>query len=216
MIAASLRDARASLLADTTLRGVAFGEALADVLDRTLREFVRGRRWQDARRARGARLVCTPRAVPGSDIDVLLLHDAKGRGLPAVRDLAERIWYPLWDAGFVTGHGTRTVKDSIALADEDIDALTAFLDAHHIAGDEELTDELVTRGRQLAQRRGRRLLTQLTEASELRRVRPGLVAEMLEPDLKDGGGGLRDIQSLAWAGDALGAPGLLGLEARGS
>jgi [protein-PII] uridylyltransferase len=215
MIAASLRDARASLLADTSLRGVGFGEALADVLDRTLRELFDdvGGKTRVALVALGSyarRELC-----PGSDIDVLLLHDAKGRALPAVRDLAERIWYPLWDAGFVTGHGTRTVKDSMALADEDIDALTAFLDAHHIAGNEELTDELVTRGRQLAQRRSRRLLTQLAEASALRRVRPGLVAEMLEPDLKDGGGGLRDIQSLAWAGDALGAPGLLGLEARG-
>jgi [protein-PII] uridylyltransferase len=215
MIAASLRDARASLLADTTVRGAAFGEAMADVLDRTLTELFEdvGGRTRVALVALGSyarRELC-----PGSDVDVLLLHDAKGRSLPAVRDLAERIWYPLWDAGLVTGHGTRTVKDSIALADEDIDALTAFLDAHHIAGDADLTDELVTRGRQLAQRRSRRVLTQLAEASELRRVRPGLVAEMLEPDLKDGGGGLRDIQSLGWAGDALGAPGLIGLEARG-
>ena len=146
MIAASLRDARASLLADTTRRGAAFGEALADVLDRTLRELFEdvGGKTRVALVALGSyarRELC-----PGSDVDVLLLHDAKGRGLPAVRDLAERIWYPLWDAGFVTGHGTRTVKDSIALADEDIDALTAFLDAHHIAGAEDLTDELVTRG----------------------------------------------------------------------
>ena len=122
MIAASLRDARASLLADTTRRGVAFGEALADVLDRTLRELFEdvGGKTRVALVALGSyarRELC-----PGSDVDVLLLHDAKGRGLPAVRDLAERIWYPLWDAGFVTGHGTRTVKDSIALADEDIDA----------------------------------------------------------------------------------------------
>ena len=152
---------------------------------------------------------------PGSDVDVLLLHDVRSKHRGAVKQLAERCWYPLWDAGFVTGHGMRTVKESLALADEDLDALTSFLDGRTIAGDATLTDELIAKGRQLASRRATRVLTQLADASDLRRIRPGLVSEMLEPDVKEGGGGLRDLHALEWGAYALGAPGLRGLEARG-
>ena len=60
--------------------------------------------------------------------------------------MTEQLWYPLWDAGFVTGHGARTVKDSIALADDDIDALTSFLDVRVLAGSSELAVELRTQG----------------------------------------------------------------------
>jgi [protein-PII] uridylyltransferase len=154
---------------------------------------------------------------PGSDIDVLLVHTRRGRrSAEAVRAMTEQLWYPLWDAGFVTGHGARTVKESIALADNDIDALTALLVLRHVAGDASLTAELERCARELARRRRERLLRALSDAAALRRLRPGPVAEMLEPDLKDGAGGLRDAQSLEWAGWAFGAPGGVGaLVARG-
>ncbi|HEV7525334.1 MAG TPA: [protein-PII] uridylyltransferase [Acidimicrobiia bacterium] len=145
---------------------------------------------------------------PGSDVDVILVHNLKGRrSVDTVRAMTERLWYPLWDAGFVTGHGARTIKESIALADDDIDALTALLDVRVIAGARELGAELERKARELAQRRRNRVLKVLVDASDHRRSRPGAIAEMLEADLKEGGGGLRDVQSFEWGGWALGAPG---------
>ena len=151
---------------------------------------------------------------PGSDVDVLLVHAVRGKSRAGVRELAEQCWYPLWDAGFVTGHATRTIKESLALADEDIDALTALVQVRHLAGDESLTSALTDKSRQLAFRRGSRMLRQLADASDLRRYKPGAVAEMLEPDLKEGAGGLRDIHALDWAGFALGVDGIAGLRQR--
>ncbi|HEY5076355.1 MAG TPA: [protein-PII] uridylyltransferase, partial [Acidimicrobiia bacterium] len=132
----------------------------------------------------------------------------RGRGgADAVRSTTEQLWYPLWDAGFVTGHGARTVKESIALADDDLDALTALLDVRVIAGERDLAEELERKVRDLAARRRGRVLPVLADTADLRRQRPGAIAEMLEPDLKEGAGGLRDVQSFEWAGWALGAPG---------
>lgn len=215
MVVASLRDARASLLADTGLRGAAFGRAYAELLDITLRKLYappasRARVALVALGSYGRRELC-----PGSDIDVMLLYDAKARALPAVRELAEALWYPLWDASLVTGHATRTVKESLALAADDLDALTAIIEARHLTGDATLTRELVERGRRLVVRRRDRVIDALAGAAERRRVHPGPVAEVLEPDLKAGAGGLRDIQALEWGGYALGEAGLTGLIARG-
>jgi [protein-PII] uridylyltransferase len=144
---------------------------------------------------------------PGSDVDAILVHDGRA-DIAAVTD---RLWYPLWDAGFVLGHATRTKKEAVALADRDLDALTALLDARRVAGDDHLFLDLVARIHDLAQRRRGRLVRDLRSALESRREKFGLVSEMLEPNLKDGGGGLRDLQSLAWAGWTLGEPG--GLDA---
>jgi [protein-PII] uridylyltransferase len=140
---------------------------------------------------------------PGSDVDVVLVHD----GREDIASVADRLWYPMWDAGFVLGHATRTKKEAVALADRDLDALTALLDARLVAGDGDLFVDLVTRIRDLAQRRRGRLVGELQSAVEARREKFGLVAEMLEPNLKDGGGGLRDLQSLSWAGWTVGEPG---------
>jgi [protein-PII] uridylyltransferase len=140
---------------------------------------------------------------PGSDVDVVLLHD----GAADVAELAERLWYPLWDAGFVLGHAINTVKQEVALAERDLHSLTAMLDARLVTGDPEVFADLVRRIRGLAQRRRARLLDNLQSAADARRERFGLLAEMLEPDLKDAGGGLRDLQSLSWAGWTLGEPG---------
>ncbi|HET9729732.1 MAG TPA: DUF294 nucleotidyltransferase-like domain-containing protein, partial [Acidimicrobiia bacterium] len=212
-----LRASRDELLRDETRRGRAFGVALARLLDTELRAA-----FEDG--LPGARVALLAlgsyarrELCPGSDVDVLLVHEVRGRrDQAALRKLAERLWYLLWDAGFVTGHGTRTVKESLALADEDLNALTALLDVRTIAGDETLGTELEGKTHVLAQRRQGRLLRQLADASELRRVRPGAVAELLEPDVKDGAGGLRDAHALDWAGWALGEPGgIAALRARG-
>jgi len=140
---------------------------------------------------------------PGSDVDVVLLHD----GAAHVREVAERLWYPLWDAGFVLGHAINTVKQEVALAEGDLHSLTAMLDARLVAGDAELFADLVGRIRGLAERRRARLLDNLRSAADARREKFGLLAEMLEPNLKDAGGGLRDLQSLSWVGWTLGEPG---------
>ena len=208
MISARLREARAALVADVSLRGRAFGAAIAAALDRALVEAftavdARGEVAVVALGSYARRELC-----PGSDVDVLLVHNLRGRRrADQVRDLTERLWYPLWDAGFVTGHGARSVKESVALADDDLDALTALVEVRHIAGAIDLTVELERKARELAVKRQTRMLRSLLDGATARRVRPGAIAEMLEPDLKEGAGGLRDVHALEWAGWAFGAPG---------
>lgn len=142
---------------------------------------------------------------PGSDVDLLLVHGG-GRHVKA---MADALWYPLWDAGLIVGHATRTVKEAVSVADADLQVLTSMLDARHLSGDEELTAELLERIRRLAEKRRHRLVDMLAAAAETRRE--ALIADLLEPNLKEGGGGLRDLHALDWAGWVLGDPG--GLDA---
>lgn len=197
-----MRAARDALVADGTLRGVAFGRALASLLDDVL-----ARALHDADPGPGV-AVCAlgsygrHELCPRSDVDVLLLHDGSRVGA-----LADALWYPLWDAGFVLGHATRTRAEALDFADRELDGLTAMLDMRLVAGDARAAGDLSARVRDLARRRRSRVVAQLSAASSARQSRPGPIAEMLEPNLKDGAGGLRDVQSLAWAGWARGEPG---------
>ena len=141
---------------------------------------------------------------PGSDVDVMLLHD--GSASPAdVAAGAERLWYPLWDAGLVLGHAVRTPREALALAGEELEALTSLLEIRHLVGDPDLATEVAGRTRQLAHKRRGTFLEALATAASSREEQPGPIAEMLEPNLKDGAGGLRDLQSLSWAGWAVDA-----------
>ncbi len=138
--------------------------------------------------------------APGSDLDILLLHDRR----TDVAAVADALWYPLWDAGFVIGHAMRTPKETRKLAAEDRDTLTALLDARIVAGDlDQQAGRLVEDVRGLAHRHRDRLVGSLADAATGRRVHPGPVADMLEPNLKEGAGGLRDLQAFAWIGWAL-------------
>ena len=88
--------------------------------------------------------------------------------------MTEQLWYPLWDAGFVTGHGARTIKESIALANDDLDALTALLDIRVIAGQRDLAVELERKARDLAGAPAAAgCCPVLADAADLRRQRPG-------------------------------------------
>ena len=130
-----------------------------------------------------------------SDIDLLLVH----RRRPDIRELADRIWYPIWDAGLKLGHAVRTTEEALALAAKDLDTATALLDSRLIGGDAEVADDLADRARRLWQKRARRFLATMAERVHERHRRAGEVAFLLEPDLKEGRGGLRDVHTLRWA-----------------
>ena len=214
--ATRLRTARERVVANIGLRGVAFGVALSDACDETIVESaaalaIKGKWAVVAHGSYARRELC-----PGSDLDVVLIHAGGARG--SVADAAARsLWYPFWDAGFTLGQATRTPKEALALADDEIDAMTALLDLRVVAGDAEFAYDLRDRARALAAKRRSRVMPVLAAASNERYTRPGPVAEMLEPNIKDGAGGLRDLHTLTWAGWMMGPPGgLEGMVAAGA
>jgi [protein-PII] uridylyltransferase len=135
---------------------------------------------------------------PASDIDLLLLHD--GWGDPDLEALVQAICYPLWDAGLSVGHAVRTSREAVRSAAERVDTATALTDRRLVAGDHGLFDELAVRITRWLRRNGGRVLAGLVALDAERHARSGESAGMLEPDLKDGVGGLRDLHSLRWAG----------------
>jgi [protein-PII] uridylyltransferase len=134
---------------------------------------------------------------PASDIDLLLLHD--GRPQRDLEELVRSICYPLWDAGLSVGHAVRTPKDAVRAAGDRIDTATALIDRRLVAGDAGLLDDLAARTARWLKRAGGTLVLSLANADAERHDRAGAQAGLLEPDLKDGAGGLRDLQSLRWA-----------------
>ena len=134
--------------------------------------------------------------APASDVDLLILHDGARREEVAV--LAERLLYPMWDAGLTVGHGVRTQEESLGLADERLDAATAMLDGRWLAGDQELWPALSTALLRRLREDPRGFAERLRADAESRRERFGSVSWLLEPELKEGAGGLRDIHSLGW------------------
>ncbi|HWC12926.1 MAG TPA: nucleotidyltransferase domain-containing protein, partial [Acidimicrobiales bacterium] len=133
---------------------------------------------------------------PGSDIDVLLLHGKRARD---VRSLAEAVWYPLWDSRVKVGHAVRTVKEALALASGDLETATSLLDARLVAGEADLAADLRERAWKQWQARSGKWLAALAKSVLQRHEAAGEVAFLLEPDLKEGRGGLRDVHALRWA-----------------
>jgi [protein-PII] uridylyltransferase len=131
---------------------------------------------------------------PKSDLDLLLTFP---RRCPS--DLADQVWYPLWDAGVKLGHAVRSVSDTLKLAKGDLDTATALLDTRPILGDERIATELVRSARKNWHRHGPAWLTALARAGSERHARFDDVAFAIEPDVKQGRGGLRDAQALRWA-----------------
>ncbi|GAA2779883.1 hypothetical protein GCM10020219_059250 [Nonomuraea dietziae] len=143
--------------------------------------------------------------APGSDLDLVLLHD----GGEDIARIADRIWYPIWDSGVGLDHSVRTVDEAVKVAREDLKAVLSLIQARHVAGDPELTRR--AREAVLAEWRAdsRRRLAELREAADKRAESTGELAFLLEPDLKDGRGGLRDVQAMqavaaAWVASAPG------------
>ncbi len=135
---------------------------------------------------------------PGSDIDVVLLHPHRA-GSDEVRSIAEPLWYPMWDAGVKLSPAAHSVKSLLSLANTDLVTATSLLRLRTLAGDEADTALVRTQALDQWRRRSQSWLASLRQVSEERWSRTGDVASLLEPDLKDGQGGLRDYDGIRWA-----------------
>ncbi len=142
---------------------------------------------------------------PGSDLDVVLLRPT-GVGDKRAAELADQIWYPIWDSGVRLDHAVRTPAEARRVAADDVRALLGMLDVRHVAGDvalsEGLRSSILSDWRGLATKR----LPDLLAAAQDRAERSGDVAFALEPDLKESRGGLRDLTVLraiaaSWVAD---------------
>ena len=135
--------------------------------------------------------------APGSDIDLLFLLPYKQT--PWGESVAEYMLYILWDLGFKVGHATRTVDQCIKLANEDTTIRTSLLDMWLIHGDAQLFAELEQRFRDEVIRGSQRAFidAKMAERSERHR-RTGESRYKVEPNVKDGKGGLRDLHTLHW------------------
>ncbi|GAA1400709.1 [protein-PII] uridylyltransferase [Pseudonocardia kongjuensis] len=127
---------------------------------------------------------------PYSDLDLVLLHD----GRKGIDTLAEQLWYPLWDAGIGLDHSVRTPGQAVQVATTDLRAALGLLEARHIAGDGALSGKVRDAVRQAWRAGIRSRFDEIVETTTERWRRNGDVAHRIEPDLKSGHGGLRDIQ----------------------
>jgi [protein-PII] uridylyltransferase len=183
------------LIRDRSISGLELCRAYSRRVDEWLAEV-----FQDAGEPGGCALVAVggygrAELSPRSDIDLLLLH----AGRKDIADVAEKLWYPIWDEGLKLGHAVRTVKEALALAADDLDTATSLLSSRLVAGEPGPADELAEKASALWQKRSKRFLETMSRNVKDRHARLGEVAFLLEPDLKEGRGGLRDVHAIRWA-----------------
>lgn len=127
--------------------------------------------------------------TPYGDVDLVLLHSGR---IADISGVADQVWYPVWDAGIGLDHSVRTPDQAVSVAAEDLKAMLGMLDARHIAGDPALTgllrEQVISSWRRSAPSR----LAELQELARSRWAGRGDASFLLEPDLKDCRGGLRD------------------------
>ncbi|MEU3912405.1 [protein-PII] uridylyltransferase [Streptomyces sp. NPDC029721] len=143
---------------------------------------------------------------PRSDLDLLLLHDGKARP-QALGALADRIWYPVWDTGVALDHSVRTPGEARKVAAEDLKAHLGLLDARLVAGDAGLLAGLRTSVLADWRNQAAKRLPELHALCRERAERAGELRFLLEPDLKEARGGIRDATALravaaSWLADA--------------
>jgi [protein-PII] uridylyltransferase len=198
--------ARLRLLQEGAQSGPPRRAALAELTD----EWLTGLFGAGAEGLRGVSLVAVGgygrgELSPRSDLDLLLLHDGGDSG--AVAALADRVWYPIWDLGLALDHSVRTPGEARKTAGDDLKVQLGLLDARHIAGDLGLTAGLRTAVLADWRNQAPKRLPELQELCAERAERQGELQYLLEPDLKEARGGLRDATALravaaSWLADA--------------
>ncbi len=132
---------------------------------------------------------------PHSDIDVLLVHN----GIEEIDKFCEKLWYPIWDEGLSLGHSVVTPDQLEELIRDNFEWSTSILDAHLVTGSSELADKAKAIGVAWWESDSESKLSQLQKAMKDRQREFGDAAFQIEPDLKNGRGGLRDVHAMRWA-----------------
>jgi [protein-PII] uridylyltransferase len=188
--------------------GLALGRANARFLDGCLREG-----FERAARRAGLRTRAIALAAVGSlgrgavalrsDADVVVVFP-RGVGSTEANKFAESLLYPLWDATLAVGHQVLSAGDAIGLAQKDLATATALLDLRPLAGDEGLVRVIVDHAFEglFGEQDLAGFVARLDEEAAARHDRFGGSVYLLEPDVKSGAGGLRDLDGLRWAARA--------------
>ena len=180
--------------------GGAVCRAISDLYDTAIRE-----RFDAAREGVKAPLALVATGgwarrelAPFSDIDFIVLHD---KDEASAKQVADKLLYPLWDEKLAIGHAIREAKATARLARDDLATATALLDARHIAGDRPLSSELVraTLGALAPSGNPNDFIAMLAAEQKGRHDRFGASLYLLEPNLKQGIGALRDLSTALWA-----------------
>ncbi|WP_297084901.1 nucleotidyltransferase domain-containing protein, partial [uncultured Demequina sp.] len=136
-------------------------------------------------------------AGPASDLDLVLIHDGQTHTTQQVAELAQRLWYPIWDAGLQLDYSMRSITECRQVASKDLAAAAGLLDLHPVAGDAALAQQARVAIYQDWRAAARKRLPELLAASRARAERHGELAYLIEPHLKEARGGLRDHMSLS-------------------
>jgi [protein-PII] uridylyltransferase len=198
-----LRALRQALLERKDLHGDSFCHALAEATDTWLTGLFDNATDGDLH---GLGLVAVGgygrgELCPGSDLDVVLVYERR-RDISAV---ADAVWYPVWDEGVRLDHSVRRPSEVLEVAAEDLRAQLGLLDGRLVAGDAGVVIPLLDRALDLWRSRAGKWLPVLAEQVEERHRTHGDVAFLLEPDLKESHGGLRDVHVVTSAARAVSA-----------
>lgn len=135
--------------------------------------------------------------APGSDIDLLFVLPYKQT--PWGESVVEYLLYMLWDMGFKVGHATRNIDECVRLSKSDITIRTSILEARHVCGDLDLFDEMEQRfEKEVVRGTAREFIAAKLEERDDRHKRSGASRYRVEPNIKEGKGGLRDLHTLFW------------------
>jgi [protein-PII] uridylyltransferase len=189
--------------------GMALGRANAAFLEECTLECFRQAAAQAAVPPRGLALAAVGSFGRGavamrSDADVMLVVDPRAVDARRAQAFAEALLYPMWDATLSVGHQVLSAADALPLAQKDLATATALLDLRPLAGDEALVADLVTRAGQglFAEEKLAGFIERLEQEVATRNARFGGSVYLLEPDVKSGAGGLRDVDCIRWAARA--------------
>ena len=132
-----------------------------------------------------------------SDVDLLFLFEK--RVPPKAEQLIQEIIYPLWDIGLEVGYAIRSLNECVRLSSRDFDILTPILDARFICGLSHLYSDLIDQLRdKILRKHSRTIIDWLVKRNRARHFQFGDSAYLLEPNLKEGQGGLRDYHTMLW------------------
>lgn len=197
---------RQQLVERADLRGRAFCPVFSDAVDTWLGGLLHEAAGGDtsdlalvAVGGYGRRELC-----PGSDLDLVLLH----RNRKDITAMADAVWYPIWDGGARLDHSVRLPAEAIQAATDDLRVQLGLLDGRVVAGDPSVAAPVLADVADLWRRRAPNWFGAIVEQADERRHRRGDLAFLLEPDLKESHGGLRDadvITALARGSDLVSA-----------